>query len=53
MADRHLKHAALTIHVILGALGKLQNWGSDTQTPSLECISAESREINRLGKQIC
>lgn len=32
---------------------KLQNWDSDIQTPSLECISAESREINKLRKQIC
>ena len=32
---------------------ELQNSDSDIQTPSSERISAESREINRLRKQIC
>lgn len=32
---------------------ELQKSNSDVQSPSLECISAQSMEINRLRKQIC
>lgn len=54
MADMDLKYMKpLQYMSCLEHRSELRNWDSDIQTPSLECISAESTEINRLRKQIC